>query len=56
MGQINRISRKRDEPHPFILVDHIFYCVHSKNHFYDENISSRRQIDRFAVAENLDGQ
>jgi hypothetical protein len=31
MDQINCISRKRDESHPFILVDHIFYCVYHKN-------------------------
>jgi hypothetical protein len=44
MDQTNRISRKRDEPHPFILADHFFNYVHNKNHFYDENIRVGREI------------
>jgi hypothetical protein len=56
MGQINRISRKGDERHPFILVDHIFNCVHNKNHFYDKNIGIERKIDCLPIDENLNEQ
>ena len=56
MEENSCISRKRNDAHPFILVDHIFNCVHNKNHFYDKNIGIMREIDCLTADENLNEQ
>lgn len=55
MDQLDCSPRKRDEPHPFILADHIFNCVYNKNHVYDENTGVGREIGCLVNDENLNG-